>query len=243
MQVIKTILKRELASFFNSSTAYVVLVIFLVLQGFFTFYVTRLYEAGQADLQPFFNWFPWIFLFLIPAVTMKLFSDETRTGTIELLATLPVTTKEIVLGKFFAGWLFAAIAAACTFPVVITILYLGDPDTGAILSGYSGTILMAGAFTSIGLFSSSITKSQVISFLSAITISLFLLLAGHPPVIEALSGFCPDTLVNMVAGMSFLTHYNSMTIGVLDLRDIIYFFSIIIFMLSATTLIVNSNRN
>ena len=176
LNAIKSIFKREFLSYFNSSIAYVVLIIFIVMQGFFTFYVSGLYESNQADLSPFFSWHPWIFLFLVPSVTMKLFSDEKRTGTIELLMTLPVTAAEIVTAKFLAAWLFTAIAVLLTFPVVITVMYLGNPDMGAVISGYFGSIILAGAFTSIGIFASSITKSQVISFLTAVCISVFLIL-------------------------------------------------------------------
>lgn len=243
IQVTKAIFKREFLSYFNSSIAYVVLIIFLILQGFFTFYVSGLYETGQADLQPFFSWHPWIFLFLVPSVTMKLFSEERRTGTIELLSTFPVTTTEIILGKFLAAWLFISIAIILTFPVVITIMYLGNPDLGAVLTGYIGSIMLAGGLTGIGIFTSAITKSQVVSFLSAVTISLFFILSGHTPIIEAISSFAPTPIVNTIAGMSFLTHFKAMTRGILDFRDIFYYISVIIFMLTANSVILNSNRN
>ena len=241
-QVTKSIFKREFLSYFNSSIAYVVLIIFLILQGFFTFYVSGIYEMGQASLQPFFAWHPWIFLFLIPGVTMKLWSDEKRVGTLELLMTFPVTLTEVVIAKFFAAWLFVITAIILTFPVVITIAYLGRPDFGAVISGYAGSILMAGAFTAVGTFSSAISKSQVIGFIIALTISLFLILAGHAPVTEAVSNFSPDWAVSLISEMSILTHFKSIVKGVIDFRDIFYYFSIIIFMLTANAVVIRENR-
>jgi ABC-2 type transport system permease protein len=238
---VKSILKRELLSYIHSPTAYVVLVVFLILQGFFTFYVGGFYESGQAELSLFFTWHPWIFLFLAPSVTMRLFSDEKRTGTMELLMTFPVTPAEISAAKFLAAWIFISIGIFLTFPVVLTAYYLGSPDTGAIISGYLGSFLMAGTLISIGCFSSSITKSQVIAFLTASSLSLFLILAGHSPVIQAASGIFPKFIVNFISEMSILTHFKSMTKGIIDLRDIVYFFSIMIFMLFLNTSAINSN--
>jgi ABC-2 type transport system permease protein len=238
---IKAVLKRELLSYFYSPAAYVVLIVFLILQGFFTFYVGGFYEFGQAELSLFFTWHPWIFLFLAPAITMKLFSDEKRTGTIELLMTFPVTAFEVSAAKFLASWAFIISGIILTFPLPLTTYYLGNPDTGAILSGYLGSILMAGALISIGCFASSITKSQVIAFLTASCISLFLILAGHSPVIQAASGIAPDFIVNFISQISILTHFNTMTKGIIDLRDILYFLSIIIFMLYLNNLVLNSN--
>lgn len=242
IHVVKSIFKREFKGYFNSSIAYVVLIIFLIMQGFFTFYVSSLYEMGQASLQPFFAWHPWIFLFLIPAVTMRLWSDEKRVGTMELLLTFPITLFEVVTAKFLASWAFVTLAVLLTFPVVITVSYLGNPDLTAIISGYFGSILMAGAFTAIGTFCSAITRSQVISFITAISISLFLILAGHGPVVEAASSFCPDNIVNFISQMSILTHFSSMTKGVMDFRDIFYYFSIIIFMLTANSIVIRENQ-
>ncbi|MDY0132456.1 MAG: ABC transporter permease subunit [Desulforegulaceae bacterium] len=238
---VKAILKRELSSYFHSPTAYVVLVVFLILQGFFTFYVGGFYESGQAELSLFFTWHPWIFLFLAPAITMRLFSDEKRTGTIELLMTLPVTPLEIVIAKFFSAWIFISIGIILTFPIVITSAYLGNPDMGAVISGYLGSLLMAGALISIGCFSSSITKSQVIAFLLALSFSLFLILSGHSPVIQAVSEIAPGFIVNFISGMSILTHFKTMTKGIIDLRDLLYFVSIMVFMLYLNTSIINSN--
>lgn len=242
IQVSKAIFKREFMSYFNSSIAYVVLIIFLILQGFFTFYVSGLYEMGQANLQPFFGWHPWIFLFLVPAVTMKLWSDERRVGTMELLLTFPVTLGEVIIAKFLASWLFVIIAILLTFPVVITVSYLGNPDIGAVFSGYAGSILMAGGFTSIGIFASAITRSQVISFIVAVSLSLFLILAGHAPVTEAVSGFSPDWLVGIISQMSILTHFKSITKGVIDFRDVFYYISLAAFMLTANAVIIRENQ-
>ncbi|HOO90228.1 MAG TPA: ABC transporter permease subunit, partial [Syntrophales bacterium] len=173
----KGIIKRELGGYFGSPLAYVFIVIFLVMCGFFTFIVSGFYEVGQADLRAFFRWLPWTYLFLIPAVSMRLWAEERRTGTLELLITLPTTLTELVLGKFLAAWLFVILALVLTFPLVLTVIYLGEPDLGVIFSGYLGSILLAGAYLSIGSMTSSLTRNQVISFILSVVICLFLVLA------------------------------------------------------------------
>lgn len=228
---IRAILKREFFGYFGSPVAYVFIVIFLMLIGFFTFYISNYFEMGQADLRPFFQWHPWVFLFLIPAVAMRLWAEERRMGTIELILTFPVTVWEVILGKFLAAWAFIGIALFLTFPMVITVAYLGNPDMGAVLCGYVGSLLMAGAFLSVGTMTSSLTRSQVISFVIAIVICLFFILAGYPPVTGVLSGWAPVWLVTLISELSFLTHFLSMERGVLDLRDIVYYVSVIAFML------------
>jgi ABC-2 type transport system permease protein len=228
---IRAIFKREFFGYFGSPVAYVFIVIFLMLIGFFTFYISNYFEMGQADLRPFFQWHPWVFLFLIPAVAMRLWAEERRMGTIELILTFPVTVWEVILGKFLAAWAFIGIALLLTFPMVITVAYLGNPDMGAVLCGYVGSLLMAGAFLSVGTMTSSLTRSQVISFVIAIVICLFFILAGYPPVTSVLSGWAPVWLVTFISELSFLTHFLSMERGVLDLRDIIYYVSVISFML------------
>ncbi len=228
---IRAILKREFFGYFGSPVAYVFIVIFLMLIGFFTFYISNYFEMGQADLRPFFQWHPWVFLFLIPAVAMRLWAEERRMGTIELILTFPVTVWEVIMGKFLAAWAFIGIALFLTFPMVITVAYLGNPDMGAVLCGYVGSLLMAGAFLSVGTMTSSLTRSQVISFVIAIVICLFFILAGYPPVTGVLSGWAPVWLVTLISELSFLTHFLSMERGVLDLRDIVYYVSVIAFML------------
>ncbi len=160
MKTIWTIARRELGAYFSSPVAYVFIVIFLLLTGFFTFMVGRFFERGSADLLTFFVWHPWLYLFLVPAVGMRLWSEELRLGTMELLFTMPVTTWQAILGKFLASWLFLLIALVLTFPIVVTVEYLGHPDLGRILSGYGGSFLMAGAFLAITCMTSSLTAQS-----------------------------------------------------------------------------------
>lgn len=239
----QAIMKREWKAYFNSPVAYVFIVIFLVLTAFFTFNVSRLYEAGRADLSPFFFWHPWLYLILVPAVAMRLWAEERRTGTLELLLTLPVTTAQAIAGKFMAAWLFLLLALALTFPVVITVCYLGAPDPGPIISGYLGSALLAGAYLAVGTFTSALTRNQVVSFILSAVIGLFLLLAGYPPVTELLSALAPRWLVEVVAGFSFSQHYEQMQRGVVDLRDLIYFASVIVFMLMATHVTLENRKS
>ena len=227
MNVTVAILKRELGNYFATPVAYVFIVIFLVLSGVFTFYLGGLYERGQADLQPFFTFHPWLYLFLIPALSMRLWAEERRAGTLELLMTLPVSVGEAVLGKFLAAWLFTGIALALTFPVWITINYLGDADNPVILLSYLGSFLMAGAYLAVGACVSAFTRNQVIAFVMSFVICLVFVLAGFPMVMDLFQGWAPQTLINAIGRMSFLSHFESITRGVIDLRDLIFFFSFI----------------
>jgi len=239
----KGVIKRELTGYFGSPVAYVFIVIFLLLCGFFTFSVSHFYENRHADLRAFFEWHPWLFLFLVPAVAMRLWADEWRTGTIELILTLPVTLTEIVLGKFLAAWLFLGLALFMTFPLVLTVVYLGSPDLGAILCTYLGSFLMVGAYLSVGSMTSSLTRNQVISFILSVVICLFLVLAGWPPVTDVLSGWAPLWLVDIVSGFSFMSHFTSMQRGVIDFRDLIYYVTVISFMLFANGLVLQNRRS
>jgi ABC-2 type transport system permease protein len=242
VQHVKAVFLRELAGYFNSPVAYVFIVIFLMLLGFFTFNVGRFYEAGQADLRSFFQWHPWIYLFLVPSVAMRLWAEERRMGTIELLLTYPITLVEAILGKFLAAWVFIGVALLLTFPMIVTVAYLGNPDLGPVFCGYFGSFLMAGAFLSVGALTSSLTKSQVISFILAVVICIFFILAGFPPVIDMLSGWAPYWLVNLVSDLSFLAHFISMERGVLDLRDLVYFVSVIFFMLYVNGIVIRNRK-
>ncbi len=239
---VRAIFKREISGYFGSPVAYVFIAIFLLLIGFFTFYISRFFEAGQADLRAFFEWHPWIYMFLIPAVAMRLWAEERRMGTIELILTFPVTVTEVILGKFLAAWAFIAVALFLTFPMFFTVIYLGDPDIGAIFCGYVGSFLMAGAFLSVGSMTSSLTRSQVISFIVAVVICLFFILAGYPPVTDVLSGWAPRWMVSVVSNLSFLSHFVSLQRGVIDMRDLIYFFSVIFFMLFANSMVIQNRR-
>lgn len=239
---IKAVTKREISGYVSSPIAYVFTVIFLVMCGFFTFSVSGFYENGQANLRAFFTWHPWIYIFMVPAVAMRLWSEERRTGTMEILLTLPATLTQLVMGKFLAAWLFIFLALLLTFPMVLTVAYLGDPDMGAIFCGYLGSLLLSGAYLSIGSMTSSFTRNQVISFILSVVICLFLVLAGWPAVTNVLSGWAPIWLVDVVAGFSFVPHFASMERGVLDLRDIFYFCSIIAFMLFMNSVILENRR-
>jgi ABC-2 type transport system permease protein len=239
-----TIAKREWVSRFNSPVAYVFMIIFLVLMGFFTFNISRFYETGQADLsQSFFIWHPWLYLILIPAVSMGIWSEERRANTIEVLFTLPVTPMQAIVGKFLASWAFVALAIVLTFPIIWTTNYLGKPDGGVIFSGYLGTILLAGAYLSIGMFTSAMSKNQVISFIVAVVIGLFLILAGFPPVTDFLSDFLPANIVDGVAGFSFVSHFETLQRGIIDFRDLFYFGSVIAFMLFSTQVVLSNKAS
>jgi len=227
VKAIATILMRELGNYFSTPVAYVFIVIFLVLAGVFTFYLGGLYERGQADLQPFFTFHPWLYLFLIPALSMRLWAEERKAGTIELLMTLPVSIGEAVLGKFLAAWVFTGIALLLTFPVWITIDYLGNADNPVILLSYLGSFLMAGAYLAVGACVSAFTRNQVIAFVISFVICFIFVLAGFPMVLDIFHGWAPQALINAVSNMSFLSHFESITKGVIDLRDLIFFFSFI----------------
>jgi ABC-2 type transport system permease protein len=227
------VLKRELIGYFVTPVAFVFIVIFLVLTGVFTFNVGALYERGQADLRPFFTFHPWLYLFLVPAVSMRLWAEERRAGTIELLMTLPLAPSAAVTGKFLAAWIFCGIALGLTFPTWITVNVLGDPDNGAILAAYVGSLLVAGAFLAIGSCISAFTKSQVIAFVISVMICFGFLLAGFPPVLDFFSGWAPRIVVDAVAGFSVLTHFEALSNGVIDLRDIVFFGSLIFIALVA----------
>ena len=220
MRCIRAIARKEWQGYFNSPVAYVFFVIFLALAGFFTFSVGRFYEGGQADLGGFFFWHPWLYLVLVPAVAMRLWAEERREGTLELLLTLPVTTAQAILGKFLAAWLFLLLALALTFPVLLSAAYLGRPDFGVALSGYLGSALLAGAYLSVGVFTSALTRNQVISFILAVVLGLFLILAGFPPVTGLLGKAAPAWLVNGIAAFSFVPHYEALKRGVMDVRDL-----------------------
>jgi gliding motility-associated transport system permease protein len=235
---VRALLRRELAAYFATPVAYVFIVIFLVLMGAFTFYLGGFYERGQADLAAFFNYHPWLYLFLVPAISMRLWAEERRSGSIELLLTLPLTPFQAVLGKYLAAWLFAGIALALTFPVWISVNYLGDPDNGAILAAYLGSLLMAGGFLAIGSCISATTRNQVIAFIITVVVCFGFLLAGFPLVLDLFSGWAPQALVDAIASLSFLTHFASISKGVIDVRDLVYFALLIGGFLYANTIVL-----
>jgi ABC-2 type transport system permease protein len=239
---IKTIMKRELGGYFTSPIAYVFLVIFLLLTGFFTFTVGNFFERGEASLVSFFTWHPWLYLFLVPAVGMRLWSEERRLGTMELLLTMPITTWQAIVGKFLASWLFLALALVLTFPVVITVNYLGDPDNGVIVAGYVGSLLLAGAYLAISCMTSALTRNQVISFIVSVMICLFLILAGYTPVTDLLVRWANPVVVDIIAAFSVMTHFEGFQRGVLDIRDTVFFASVIGFALFTTGVIIRNQR-
>ncbi len=223
MSPVMAVMRRELHSYFVTPVAYVFLVIFLVLSGILTFQVGDFYERGQADLQPFFAMHPWLYLILVPAITMRMWAEEAKGGTLELLLTLPLTLWQAVVGKFLAAWLFVGLALMLTFPLWLTVNYLGSPDNGIILAGYLGSWLMAGTFVAIGACLSALTRSQVIAFILTALVCVLLLLAGSPMLLDFFHDTLPRKLVNAVAHLSMLRHFEAIARGVLDLRDLSYF--------------------
>ncbi|GIX33225.1 MAG: ABC transporter permease [Lysobacterales bacterium] len=237
-----TVYRRELASYFATPVAYVFIVIFMVLSAALTFYLGNFYERGQADLLPFFSFHPWLYLFLVPAVSMRLWAEERKSGTIELLLTLPISMLQAVIGKFLAAWTFIALALLLTVPMWLTVSYLGEPDHGAILAGYLGSLLMAGGFLAIGSCISAATKSQVVAFILTVVICFAFLLAGFPLVLDFFRAFAPQGLLDAIASLSFLTHFASLSKGVVDLRDIVYFALMIGFWLYANAVIIDLKK-
>jgi len=242
MHNVGIIMRRELGSYFATPLAYVFIVIFLVLASWFTFYLGGFFERGQADLNPFFSFHPWLYLFLIPAISMRLWADERRSGSIELLMTQPVTLSQAVLGKFLAAWLFAGIALALTFPLWITVNYLGSPDNGTILAAYVGSFLLAAGFLAIGSCMSALTRNTVIAFILGVVACFVLLLAGYPMVLDAFHAWLPQTLVDAIASLSLLTHFESISKGVLDARDLLYFAMLIAYFLIATAIVLDMHK-
>lgn len=239
---VRTIAKRELASYFTSPVAYVFIVIFLLLAGFFTFMVGRLFERGEATLYWFFAWHPWLYLFLVPAAGMRLWSEERRLGTLELLFTMPISSWQAIIGKFIASWAFLLLALLLTFPLIITVNYLGNPDNGVIFCGYFGSFLLAGAYLAISCMTSAITRNQVISFIVSVVILLFLILAGWPPITDMLQQLSVPAVVDLVASFSVMTHFDAFQRGIIDSRNVLFFLSVMVFALFTTGVILRSHR-
>ena len=239
-----SIMKRELAGYFATPVAYVFIVVFLLMAGFFTFQFGNFYDngQGQATLRSFFQWHVWLYLFLIRALSMRLWAEERKLGTIELLMTLPITLPQAVLGKFLAAWIFSAVALALTFPIWITVNYLGDPDNGTIAAGYLGSFLMAGGFLAIGSCVSALTKNQVIAFVISVSICLVFLLVGYQPFVELISGWLPATVVETIASFSFSTHFDSLSKGLIEARDLVFFAALIALALFANALILELKK-
>lgn len=234
--------KSEIKGYLVSPAAFVFVIIFLLLSGFFTFMVSNFFSAGEASLRTFFFWHPLLYLVLVPAIGMHLWADERRLGTVELLFTMPVTISEAIISKYLAAWLVIGISLGMTFPMIITVYRLGSPDSGAIICGYIGSLLMAGTYLAIGSFTSSITRSQVVSFIVSVIICLFLFLAGWPPVTDMLVNWAPVELVNGVATLSVMPHFSNMQRGIIDLSDLVYFFSMIFYFLFLTGIVLKNHR-
>lgn len=242
MKVIWTLVKRELGAYFTSPVAYVFLVIFLLLTGFFTFTAGSFFERGEASLGAFFAWHPWLYLVLVPAVGMRVWAEERRSGTIELLLTLPVTPWQAIVGKFLASWIFLGVALALTFPAVVTVNVLGEPDNGMIAAGYVGSFLLAGAYLAITCMTSAMTRNQVVAFILSVVICLFLILAGFNPVTDLMVRWASPAVVDTVAAFSVVTHFDAFQRGVIDSRDLVFFLSLIGFALFATGVVIRGHR-
>lgn len=242
MNALLSIYRREFTSYFVTPVAYVFIVIFLFMTGIFTFYLGAFYESNQADLEPFFRFHPWLYLFLIPAISMRLWSDERKSGSIELLMTLPVSITDAVVGKYLAAWSFTALALALTFPMWITVNYLGNPDNTVILASYIGSLIMAGGFLAIGSCISAFTKSQVIAFVISVVICFMFILSGFPMVLDLFQGWAPQAVIDAIASFSFYTHFTSIKKGVIDIRDIIYFTALITFWLYVNVVVIETKK-
>lgn len=242
MKNIGIIFRRELAAYFATPVAFVFIVIFLALAGLFTFFLGNFYEAGQATLDAFFGFHPWLYLFLVPAISMRLWAEERKTGSIELLMTLPVTMTEAVVGKFLAAWCFCGIALVLTFPIWITVNYLGSPDNGVIFAAYLGSLLMAGAFLAIGACLSAATRNQVIAFVLTVVVYFLFLVSGMPMVLSAFSSWAPAALTDAIASLSFMTQFSSLSRGVIDLRAVLYFTLVIGFWLAANAIVLDLKK-
>lgn len=242
MTQVKHIFQREFRAYFATPLAYVFVVIFLALMGVFTFYLGGFFERGQADLQPFFVWHPWLYLFLVPALGMRLWAEEHKTGTIELLLTQPVSITEVMIGKFMAAWAMIALSLALTFPVWITVNLLGSPDNGVIVAAYLGSLLMAASFLAVSTALSAVTSNQVIAFILSIVCCFAFLLSGYPIVLDFFRAWLPDLAVSAIAYVSFLTHFDANLKGMLDLRSVVFFISFTIVWLFVGAQIVAGKR-
>lgn len=237
------IAKREFKGYFATPLALVFIVIFLALTGAFAFYVGGFFNRGVADLSAFFGYHPWLFLLLVPAIGMRLWAEERKSGTIELLMTLPVSTTDAVLGKFFAAWAFCGLALMLTFPMWITVNLLGEPDNGVILASYIGSFVMAGAYLSISACLSAMTKNHVIAFILAATICFLFTMSGAQLVLNFFQGWAPEVIVDALRSMSFLTHFNAVTRGVIDLKDVVFFGSLMALWLFLNVIAVELNKS
>ncbi len=242
MSQISILFRREFSSFFATPVAYVFIGIFLILSSVFTFFVGGFYERGQADLLPFFNFHPWLYLFLVPAIAMRSWSEERKSGTIELLMTLPVSTWQAMMAKHLAAWAVLGLSLLLTFPLWLTVNYLGNPDNGIIVAAYVGSWLMSGAFLSIGMCMSAMTKNQVVAFILSVVVCFVFVASGSNIVLDAFKNWAPSEVIDIIASFSFLTHFESMAKGVITLNDLIYFLLVTICWLFAGLVIIEQKK-
>jgi gliding motility-associated transport system permease protein len=238
----RIIAEREFAAYFASPLATIFLVIFVALTGAFAFFVGGFFERGQADLGAFFMYHPWLYLLLVPAIAMRLWAEERKTGTIELLMTLPISPWEAILGKFLAAWAFVGLALLLTIPMWITVNVLGRPDNGVILASYIGSFLTAGAFLAIGSCISALTKNQVIAFIVAAAICFILVMSGVEMVLNVFRPWAPSFLIAAISSLSFLTHFDDFTKGIFSLPALIFYASVIAFALFANKIILDQRK-
>jgi len=238
-----SIFKRELKGYFLTPVAYIFMILFLWLVTGLTFWFSRIYENRQADLASFFNWMPILFILFMPAISMRLWAEERKSGTIELLMTLPVTMGQAVMGKFLAAWAFATVSIVMTFPIWITIGYLGEPDHGTIVTGYLGSILLSGAFIAIGAFVSSMTKNQVVAFIVTAFFGFIFFLIGFPPAVELMkSWFFPEVLLDTISSLSFFTHFDGLSRGLVEARALAFFGSLIVLSLFLNAIFLDAKK-
>jgi len=242
MNALWPVFKREFTAYFSTPLAYVFIVIFLFAMGAFTFYIGHFYENGVADLSVFFGYHPWLYLFLVPAIAMRLWAEERRTGTMELLLTLPMPLWATVTAKYLAAWALTGVALALTFPIWLTVNYLGNPDNGVIFAGYVGSFLVAGGYLAIGACISASTNNQVIAFVVSVVVCFLFTVSGAPLVLDFFRGWAPLVLLNAISSFSVLTHFTAISAGVIDLRDVIFFFSLIGLFLAANVVIVDLKK-
>jgi ABC-2 type transport system permease protein len=240
--MISILTRREFSSFFNTPVAYVFIAIFLIMSGFMTFNLGGFYERGQADLMPFFNFHPWLYLFFVPAFAMRAWSEERRSGSIELLMTLPIKPMQAMIAKFVSAWLVLGLALVLTIPLWLTVNYLGQPDNGVIFASYVGSWLMAGAFLAIGICMSATTQSQVVAFILSVSISFLFLLSGTESFISAFKGLVSPSVIDVISSLSFLQHFDAMVKGVIAMTDLIYFMLVIVVWLIAGLFIIEEKK-
>lgn len=236
------ITKREFAAYFATPLALVFLIIFVALTGAFAFYVGNFFDRNQADLTSFFAYHPWLFLLLVPAIAMRLWAEERKTGTIELLMTLPLSPGEAIVGKFLAAWAVIGVALLLTFPMWITVNVLGTPDNGVILASYVGSFLTAGAFLAIGSCISALTKNQVIAFIVAAVVCFLLLMSGMELVLNSFRGWAPQLVVSAIQSLSFLSHFEDFSKGIISLPALVFYVSLIAFALFANRVIIDQKK-